>query len=340
MSRSTPSCPLPATPLKAEDITIAVTVYNRREYILQAVRSALDQTVPVRVMVVEDCGPDPTLRDYVLNEFGSRITYHRNPVRRGLFDNWNACLELCPTPWLSILHDDDYLAPDFVEAMIELSTHAPGRGFYIGRSTLIGADGAVHPPADLPGGADWCPLDPAGFALVNHVLFPGQLMNVAAARGLGGFRKHSKFCGDWEMWFKLTARFGGAQTRRIVAFNRAHAGSERGTTAIDRAGLKDVLDHVQRKRNLAFLREIGMPVECCREQFYVESPLPTRLLLKHAWRYRASVLRYNLHLLRASRPPHVGYALVRWLAGIGGAPLVRSLSRLLYGLGAALRRTK
>ena len=57
------------TQLNPSDLTIAVTVFSRRDYILEAVRSALNQTVPVKVIVVEDCGPDVTLRDFVLKEF-------------------------------------------------------------------------------------------------------------------------------------------------------------------------------------------------------------------------------------------------------------------------------
>ena len=114
------------TELSAEDITIAVTVFNRRKYVKQAVASALDQTRPVRVIVVEDCGPDAGLEQFVRQEFGSRIEYIRNPRRRGLFGNWNACLGYSGRPWLSILHDDDYLAPGFIEAMLESEPAGPG----------------------------------------------------------------------------------------------------------------------------------------------------------------------------------------------------------------------
>src|SRR6266545_4186650 len=112
--------------ITADQITIAITVYDRRQYLAQAITSALDQTVPVRVIVVEDCGPDPTLESFVKQHFGSRVRYFRNPRRRGLFDNWNACVELCRTAWLSILHDDDFLAPCFVESMLELSEKSHG----------------------------------------------------------------------------------------------------------------------------------------------------------------------------------------------------------------------
>src|ERR1039457_4635020 len=83
-------------PMTPGDITIAVTVFDRRDYIEQAVVSALAQTLPVRVMVVEDCSPDKGLESFLLWRFGSPITYHRNSRRAGLFDNWNACVHLCP----------------------------------------------------------------------------------------------------------------------------------------------------------------------------------------------------------------------------------------------------
>jgi hypothetical protein len=186
--------------------------------------------------------------------------------------------------------------------------------------------------APLPGGKDWCEIDVVEFAKINHLLFPGQLLNVAAARQVGGFRKFSKFCGDWEMWFKLTAGFGGAQTARAVSFTRSHAGAERGTNAIDRAGVKDILDHVQRKRNLAQLRQTGMPVTCRREELYQASPLPSSLLLRHGRGYSERILRYNVHLFCRSRAPHLGYALVQAGARLFGPRFIRLLSRAWAGV--------
>src|ERR1039458_7896479 len=120
-----------------KQITIAITVYDRRQYLRQAIASALDQNMPVRVMVVEDCGPDATLEAWVKAEFGSRLEYFRNPTRRGLFGNWNACLELCRTEWLSILHDDDFLAPNFVAEMVKLANVAPGLDLYYGITHFV-----------------------------------------------------------------------------------------------------------------------------------------------------------------------------------------------------------
>ena len=123
--------------ISADQITIAVTVYDPRQYLVQAVERALNQTVPVKVMVVEDCGPDAGLREFVRAQFGERVGYHRNAQRQGLFDTWNACVELCSTHRLSILHDDVFLETDFIAIMLKLGGCHPGLGLYFGRALEV-----------------------------------------------------------------------------------------------------------------------------------------------------------------------------------------------------------
>lgn len=221
--------------LSADQITVAITVYNRRQYVKQAISSALNQTVPARVMVVEDCGPDPMLEGFVKAEFGPRIDYFRNPKRRGLFGNWNACLELCRTEWISILHDDDYLAPVFVEAMMELEKEAPGRALYFGRTIFVDEQCRAWPEQDLrPVAGRWVERDLRDI-LYAPFPFAGHLFRVSSARRLGGFRATSFMCGDWEMWAELMADGGAAQSSRTVAFNRGHYGWDRGSSQVERS---------------------------------------------------------------------------------------------------------
>ena len=107
-------------------IAAVIPAYNEEANIARVLRSLPPWLR--HIIVVEDCGPNPALREKIMGEFGNRIEYIRNSRRRGLFDNWNACIESCDTPWLCILHDDDLLKPTFIESMIELSNAAPGRG--------------------------------------------------------------------------------------------------------------------------------------------------------------------------------------------------------------------
>jgi glycosyltransferase involved in cell wall biosynthesis len=299
--------------LTADQITIAVTVYDRREYLLEAIRSALGQTRPVPVMVVEDAGPDAGLEAYVRSAFGSSVAYHRNRQRRGLFDNWNACLELCPTPWLSILHDDDVLEPGFVEAVLELASKAPGRCLYFGETRLIDETGRPlwrrQPPLAVP----WQSIDARAAACETPFPFPGQLINVAQAKAAGGFRRTSQYCGDWEMWFKLVVSAGAAQTGTVVAQLRQHTGWGRGTTRVQRSGRQYGLVNVQRRRNLAWLRQRGVEVFFDRRQVCCQNPWATTLLIKHGAGFSRRFFRYNCGLVLRSQPANWWLAVCRWL---------------------------
>jgi hypothetical protein len=317
--------------LRPDQIAIAITVYNRREYLREAVASALAQTTPVRVIVVEDCGPDPGLESAVKAEFGSRIQYVRNPTRRGLFGNWNACLDLCGAEWLSILHDDDFLAPTFVESMLALERRVPGAALYFGRTIIVNERsepiwnerceplvGSTLPPVDwqfrrvgLPD-ALW----------ITPFPFPGQLFNVAAVRRLGGFRETSFYCGDWEMWAKLIAVQGAAQTSGTIAFNRRHDGLEKGSSLIVRSGRHLPTSCVQHKRVLALLRGQG-DWKFDRKAYFGRSPIPTRFLLRYAHSLSPRLLRYHVGLLRFSPPPHFAYAVFQQCARVGGVPFVK-----------------
>jgi len=310
----------------ADQITIAVTVYNRRDYVVQAIQSALNQTVPVKVMLVEDCGPDPTLQEFLRKEFGDRIDYHRNARRRGLFDNWNACLELCQSRWMSILHDDDFLEPTFVAAMLELSREAPGRGFYFGQATIVEPDGKHVVPLGFPGQAAWREVDLISFANLNPVSYPGQLFRVDYAIALGGFRPNSLFAGDWETWFNLSAAYGNAQTRERVAFARSHSGAERGTRQVERSGKKFVLDNVQRKRNLAVLKKMGYEVQFTRQP-PGWPPIPSKFLLQNGATCSPRMLAYNTNLFLQSQSPHWRYALLQAAVHVFGRRFLKLLSQ-------------
>lgn len=314
--------------LSPEHITIAVTVYSRRQFVLAAIDSALQQTVPVKVIVVEDCGPDPTLQEMIRGAFGARIHYFRNAQRRGLFDNWNACMEYCTTPWLSILHDDDLLRPNFVEKMLSLARVAPNRGLYFARTGILNEQGAVT-PAPFPTNSEWRELDPVELAEACFLMFPGQLFDAGRARSLGGFRTNSYLTGDWDMWLKLVLRFGGAQSNAELSLVRSHYGFDRGTSLVNRKGWTYALDNVQRKRNRRLLREEkGIDIGFERTKPLKSHPIPSRLLLRYACGFSKRMLAYNAWLFVHSTPPHWGYALLQRAVKVFGPRPLRWLSQL------------
>lgn len=314
--------------LRPQDITIAVTVYNRREFILDAIESALAQSVPVKVIVVEDCGPDPGLRDFILKKFGNRIEYFRNPKNRGLFDNWNACVESCRTSWLSILHDDDLLVPDFVATMLDLAEKAPGRALYHCHAAIIDENGKTIFTQSVAWNESWREIDLVEMAGPDFTMyFAGNLFSIEAAKKIGGFRPNSYYSGDWDFWFRLALHGGAARTSAAVAMSRMHLGPERGTTRADRLGWRWALENVQRKRGLALLaRQKGIQVRFDRIEYVEKSPIPSQVLLRNARNYSRRILKYNAWLFIHGHPPHFRYAVLQWLVRIFGKNVLRFLS--------------
>src|SRR5581483_2663465 len=310
-----------------EDITIAITVYSRREFVKQAIESALSQSVPVRVMVVEDCSPDPELRSFILNEFGERIKYFKNPQRRGLFDNWNACIEHCRTAWLSILHDDDFLSGFFVAAMLKLAQQAPGRDLYFGQTVIVDQQGQpIEVCRAPPSFRSWEPISLEQMVESNPIAFPGQLFNTAAAKSVGGFRATSAYCGEWEMWTKLTARGGAAQAREVVGFFREHTGWDRGTTQTVRSGKARLAAIVQHKRGLALL-PADRRRRFNRTEFQRRAPMSVMTLLELGDMLPRRLLRYYVGLLVRSASPNWLHASFKQVARLLGPAFVRMASK-------------
>jgi glycosyltransferase involved in cell wall biosynthesis len=318
--------------MQPNEISIAITVYDRRNYLWGAIRSALAQagsSLP-HVVVVEDCGPDAKLEKDTLAEYGDRIRYVRNSSRRGLSDNWNACIEACRTPWLCILHDDDLLEPNFVTAMNELSAAAPDRALYYGLCRVIDAGGMTIGSAPPPADFHWQEMDLEACAHYDPVCFPAQLFNVEAARQLDGFRPQSRYCADWEMWFRLALHFGAVATNRIIANYREHHMEGRGTTDADLRGRRYAYVNMQRRRHFAWLRSAGRSAAFDRAELQAESPLPIRFLILNARGFSDFTLRYNAGLLYYSRPPHLAYRLFQLLVGILSWRSLRIISQLFH----------
>lgn len=322
----------------SKNITIAITVYDRQDYLRRAISSALTQCCAgqPQVIVVEDCGPDANLRETITNEFRESIQYLRNPRRRGLFDNWNACIEACQTPWLCILHDDDFLEPTFVESMTELSVAVPGRALYYGLANVVDAAGNLLEEQPRSESLKWHELDLGDWARYDPVCFPAQLFNVAAARAVGGFRAASRYCADWEMWFKLALNYGTAATNRVVANYREHHSIGRGTSDVDISGRKYACVNMQRKRHMAWLRQRKPAVRFNRRALFNESPLPSRFILQYGYAFPRRMLRYNAGLLLISTAPHFGYRLVQVFATLFSWRSLRVASSLFNLLRTAV----
>ena len=96
--------------------SIVITTYNRVELLKRAIATALNQTVPCQVIVVDNASTDGT-QDYV-KSLGDQVLYHRNPNNANHSGAVNAGVERATGTWIKLVDDDDYLAPTCIETMM------------------------------------------------------------------------------------------------------------------------------------------------------------------------------------------------------------------------------
>lgn len=89
--------------------SVVITTHNRVELLKRAIDSALQQTLPCQVVVVDDASSDGT-QTYA-QSLVDRITYLRHDQNIQHAAAVNAGVAAATGDWVKLLDDDDYLAP-------------------------------------------------------------------------------------------------------------------------------------------------------------------------------------------------------------------------------------
>lgn len=136
-------------------VTTVIPTYRRPKLLRRAILSALGQTYPhVRVCVYDNASGDETeavVRKLALQD--SRVRYHRHQENIGSYPNFNFGIREVTTPYLSLLSDDDVLAPGFYEQAVQAFERYP-KAMFVCMPTMV-IDTAVRvisPPVHVERG--------------------------------------------------------------------------------------------------------------------------------------------------------------------------------------------
>ena len=143
-------------------ITFAIPYFDNLAYLLEAIDSVRAQTrQDWQLVIVDDAGPEPV--DEVLSGLNdARIHWFRNESNLGLAGNWNRCIHLAEAEWVTLLHADDRLHPDYAHTVLEAAACDPELGAIFTDSEIINANG--EPARSLPDAVKRLARRPAG----NH----------------------------------------------------------------------------------------------------------------------------------------------------------------------------
>lgn len=102
------------------DITVGIMSYNRSAYLREALRSVLAQTRRPKSIVLYDNGSDKRIFESVEEFLGKEVQWVGADVNHPFIWNFNRALLDSESTYVMMLHDDDRLCPNFLEAQIGL----------------------------------------------------------------------------------------------------------------------------------------------------------------------------------------------------------------------------
>ena len=211
--------------------SVIVPLYERRHYLKQCLESVLNQAPgpeEMEILVVDDASPSD-LRGFVEDLGRGRVRYLRNATTLGLFPSVNAALRQTRGRWLHILHDDDWVAPNFYATLrkgVEPLAQSVGVGFCM-YTNWHEQNGTTWSPPPFRGGAGLMDRDfLVRLAMGNPLNIPAVVYRREAFEQVGVFREDLPFTADWEWYVRSALQFGWHHQPEALAWYRIHAANQ------------------------------------------------------------------------------------------------------------------
>jgi glycosyltransferase involved in cell wall biosynthesis len=101
-------------------VSILIPTYNRQDFVLECINSALNQTYKnIEIIISDNCSTDQTLEICKLaSQRDSRIKVFSTHTNLGPVANWLNCFTNSSGQYIKLLFSDDLLAKDCIESMV------------------------------------------------------------------------------------------------------------------------------------------------------------------------------------------------------------------------------
>ncbi|WP_225540016.1 glycosyltransferase [Xanthomonas sp. XNM01] len=143
---------LPVQATGPVDVTVAVMSYNNAAHIGETVRSVLaQQGVSLELIVRDDCSTDASLEVLAAFAGDPRFTLERNVVNRGMYANYNRCVDSGSGRYVVVLGSDDIMYPGHLASLVACMDAHPQAALGYTQCNWIDGDGALIRYADHPG---------------------------------------------------------------------------------------------------------------------------------------------------------------------------------------------
>lgn len=205
-------------PDRSPAITVALPTCNGEAHLREALAGLRDQDEVAFDLIVSDDRSDDATLAIVRDLVGDRARVSVNSERLGLAGNWNRCVALASTEWVSVFHQDDVMHPGHLAGhLAAIEGDRTGRlGLVAGRVVMIDGEGRPVPAGvvdpgglDLTGSASFPPGEWSRFlAIANSLRCSAVTIRNAAHEAVGGFDPSYRYAVDWEFWQRVARGWG------------------------------------------------------------------------------------------------------------------------------------
>ncbi len=210
--------------------SVMIPTYEPGSSLEEAIGSVLAQNIDaqhMQIAVVDDGSPTVDVRSLVKQYGGSRVEYYGNQSNLGPINNWNHCLELAKGDWIHLLHQDDFIQPQFYEKLGKGLDFSKDVGAAFCRHLYVDENSETTDvsilESNIPGVLHrW----QERIAEIQRVQFVSIVVRRSVYEVLGGFSPTAASATDWEMWQRISGFYPIWYEPTPLASFRLHKQSE------------------------------------------------------------------------------------------------------------------
>lgn len=205
----------------SKNVSVVIPTYNYGRFIVEAIESALRQTLPpYEIIVVDDGSTDDTAE--VVARFGERVRYIRQE-NAGVSAARNRGVAESRGDYIAFLDADDIWEPTKLEKQIAKFAEDPEIGLVHCGMREFDAETGKTVALHLEGGEGWV-ADEIALWERPIVIGPGGTIVVSrsAIETVGGFDTRLKNGEDWEFCFRVASKYKVGFVREPLVDYRNH----------------------------------------------------------------------------------------------------------------------
>ncbi len=228
--------------------TVCIPTYRRPELLARAIGSVTGDAATASgcvELLVSDNSPaeSESAARAALATWPGRSVYRAQEVNLGLVGNMNHCLAHATGRFVLILHDDDYLVPGGLGAILDRLRAASDDDILLAFGVeIVDANGHVLRTQAASGDRLVAPAAAARRLLTDssYLRMPAVVVRRDAYLDTGGFRADLGGAEDLEMWLRLASRYGLRTVPAVVSAYTVHPAAAT-TRMFDQSSIETIL---------------------------------------------------------------------------------------------------